>query len=106
MTRADKYFQEFIDSFPKEKTDHVAFRQIVMSYARMCAEEDILQGFIDKNGFTYEGVTRDGSILHKKYPQHASLEKVRSQKTATFRTLIKYIKEEDLGEQGDGLFAE
>jgi len=97
-----QYYNEFISSFPEEKTSHPAFQQIIMTYARMCNEEDKLQKYIDKNGFTYECVNRDGAVLHKKYPQHGSLEKIRGQKTACFRTLIKYLKDEEDEGNDDG----
>jgi hypothetical protein len=104
MSKAsNKYFKDFEKSFPADKMQHAAFVQLVRTYSQMCAEEDILQQYVDENGITYETETRDGTILHKLYPQHGQLAKLRTQKTATFRTLIKYIRDEEEADAGEEL---
>lgn len=101
--KAKKFFDDFIKSFPKDKTDHKPFVQLVETYANMCAEEDDLQKFVNKNGVTYQYENRDGTTLHKHFPQHQMLSKLRTQKTATFRTLIKYVRDEEIKDDGEGL---
>jgi len=99
--QADKYFKQFCQSFPEDKMNHAAFVQLIRTYARMCAEEDELQAFVDEHGYTYTSTARTGDVLHKHYPQHGTLSKLRTQKTATFRTLIKYLRDEQIEDDGE-----
>lgn len=85
-----KYYEGMSTKFDAELMKNPAFDKAVQMYAKMCAEEDDLQKFVDEHGTSYQAVNREGTTMWKHYPQHQSLSKLRTQMTAVLRTLLKY----------------
>jgi len=50
-------------------------------------EIDILQAYIDKNGTTYEAISRTGEVMHKHRPQHQQLVDARARYLIILRDL-------------------
>tara|TARA_R100001086_G_C11724509_1_gene227861 strand:+ start:56 stop:403 length:348 start_codon:yes stop_codon:yes gene_type:complete len=50
-----------------------ADNELIEMAANVRAELDVLQEFIDKNGTTYECITRTGEVMYKHRPQHQQL---------------------------------
>ena len=47
--------------------------ELIEMAANVRAELDVLQDFINKNGTTYECISRTGEVMHKHRPQHQQL---------------------------------
>lgn len=101
--RAQEHYHRLSTSFPDDKMNHAAFDEMVRTYANICSEEEMLQSFVDEHGTAYEVVNRAGEKLWKLYPQHNMLSKLRTQKNTMFGRLIKYVRDEDIEDEGEGL---
>ena len=100
---AQKHYNRLKKSFPGEKMEHAAFDEMVRTYANICSEEETLQEFVDKHGTAYEVENRAGEKLWKLYPQHNMLSKLRTQKNTMFGRLIKYVRDEEIQDDGEDL---
>jgi len=99
------YYDGMCRKFNLGLMENPAFSKAVEMYAKMCAEEEQLQEFVDQNGISYETENRDGQRLWKHYPQHQSLSKLRTQMTAVLRTLLKYAHQETEEDEDEQFFA-
>jgi len=61
--------------------------ELIEMAANVRAEIDTLQDFIDKNGTTYECITRTGEAMHKHRPQHQQLADGRTRYLTILRDL-------------------